>query len=230
MTQPQEQVNVTDTTAKLTELTVGVADLLGAIAYGELAAFEQLSRDSASAPNLAGRAALARMAAAEMAHYDLVADYLTRFGIDVEAAMQPYRTSFDAFHKIVVAKNWYESIIEAYVGDGLAADLYRELGNALDPETRDLINTVLADTGHADFAQREISAAVADDRILRDKLTLWCRRLLGEALTQAQYVVAERDDLATLMITAYGDMSGIAVLFKTLQQRHTKRMSALGLG
>jgi hypothetical protein len=34
----------------------------------------------------------------------------------------------------------------------------------------------------------------------RSRLALWSRRLLGEAITQAQYVLAQRDELVDLVV------------------------------
>ena len=52
-------------------------DLLGALAYGELTAFDRLAEDARMAPTLSGRAALCEMAAVEIGHYRLLADRIT---------------------------------------------------------------------------------------------------------------------------------------------------------
>jgi hypothetical protein len=206
-----------------------VVDLLGVLAYGELTAFDRLADDARLAPTLTGRAALAGMAAAEIGHYQRVRERLTELGADAETAMRPFVEVFDTFHATTAPSTWLEGLVKAYVGDGIAADFYREVAEFLDASTRELVLEVLADTGHADFAVREVRAAVAADPALSGRLSLWARRLVGEALSQAQHVAAERDALAMLLVGGTGDLAGIAALLKRLTSAHTARMQTIGL-
>jgi hypothetical protein len=206
-----------------------VVDLLGALAYAELTAFDRLAEDARMAPTLEGRAALARMAAAEIGHHERLADRLRELGADVTAAMTPFVAALDAFHDGTRASTWLEGLVKAYVGDGLATDFYREVAAFLPQPDRALVEEVLTDTGHADFALREVRAAVAADPTLSGRLALWARRLVGEALTQSQAVIAEHDDLADLIITGTGDLAGVGELLNRLTTAHSRRMRALGL-
>jgi len=209
--------------------TEGVIDLLGVLAYGELTAFDRLAVDARLAPTIAGRAALADMAVAELSHFRRLAGRLQELGVDPEAAMRPFIAPLDAFHDSTRPANWLESLVKAYVGDGIAADFYREIAGVLDDSTRDLILDALSDTGHAEFVVREVRAAIAADPSQAGRLALWARRLVGEALSQAQRVAADRDALIMLLVQGSGDITGIAALIKRVTSAHAVRLTELGL-
>ena len=206
-----------------------VIDLLGVLAYAELTAFDRLAEDARLAPTLDGHAALARMAAAEVAHHGRLTARLRELGVSPAEAMAPFVAPLDAFHDGTRASTWLEGLVKAYVGDGLAADFYREVAAFLPQPDRALVQEVLADTGHADFALREVRAAIVADPKVAGRLALWARRLVGEALTQSQAVIAEHDELADLIISGTGDLGGVGQLLTRLTTAHTARMQALGL-
>ena len=113
--------------------------------------------------------------------------------------MLPFTAALDAFHARTAPSDWLEGLVKAYVGDGIAADFYRAVAELVDPQTRDLVLRVLADTGHAEFVIARVRAAIAADPQVAGRLALWARRLVGEALAQAYRVVADRRPLAALL-------------------------------
>ncbi len=88
---------------------------------------------------------------------------------------------------------------------------------------------VLADTGHAAFAVDRVRAAIASDPTVAGRLALWARRLVGEALVQAQRVAVDREALAALIAGGVGDLATVGRLLARLTQRHSDRMAQLGL-
>ncbi|MBH0775725.1 ferritin-like fold-containing protein [Nocardia bovistercoris] len=207
----------------------GVADLFAVLAYGEISAFYRLAEEAKLSPTLRGKVAVAKMAAAEMAHFETLEAALASTGADIFDAMAPFVRALDAYHASTDPSTWLESMVKFYVGDGIAADFYTEIAGALSPEVAAVVQDVLAETSHSEFVVEEVRKAVAVSRSERDRLTLWGRRLLGEAITQAQYVMAQRDELTDLVLTATGDLNGIAELFERMQTSHAERMAVLGL-
>ena len=212
---------------------VAVVDLLGAIAYGELSAFERLAEDSKLAPTLEDKMALAGMASAEFGHLAKLMERLRNLDADPFAAMAPFRTPIDDFHRHTAPRNWLEGLIKAFVGDGLAADFDREVGAFLDQDTRALIDSSMVDGGHAAFVVERVRGAIEADPRVAGRLALWGRRLMGEALSQAQRVVAERDGLSALLAGTEDrpgmDLASISKMFSRLTERHVERMAELGL-
>ncbi|WP_330185356.1 ferritin-like domain-containing protein [Nocardia sp. NBC_01503] len=216
--------------ARIAATHPGVADLFAVLAYGEISAFYRLAEEAKLSPSLRGKVAVAKMAANEMGHFETLEKALAERGADVFDAMAPFVRALDAYHASTDPSTWLESMVKFYVGDGIAADFYTEIAGALAPEVAAVVRDVLAETSHSEFVIEEVRTAVAQNRSERDRLTLWGRRLLGEAITQAQYVMAQRDELTELVLTATGDLNGIATLFEHMQDSHAERMRVLGLG
>ena len=213
----------------------GMVDLFGLLAYAELVAFLRLSSDAALAPTLEDKAALSGMAVAEFGHFRALRGELARRGAEPEQAMKPFVEPLDEFHARTAPSDWLESLVKAYVGDGIAADFYRAIAELLDPQARALVLEVLADTGHAGFVTSRVRAAIEADPAVAGRLALWARRLVGEALAQAHRVVAERPPLAILIAGSInereqqGGQGEIGRMFARLTDAHDQRMAALGL-
>lgn len=210
----------------------GIIDLLGAVGYGEISAFERLSDDSRLAPGLEDKVALQGMASAQYAKVSPIVARLGELGADPYAAMEPFREAIDSFHAHTAPSDWWESLVKAYVGDGLANDFYREVAGYLDGETKDLVLSTLEDSGRTEFVVDRVRAGIEADHVIAGRLALWGRRLMGEAFSQAQRVVADRDAIAELIgggrIPGL-DLATVAGMFERIIRRHIERMNRLGL-
>ena len=216
-----------------------VTDLLGVLAYAELIAFERLAYDARMAPTLEDKAALAGLATAEFGHFQLIERHLHGLSVSAEKAMAPFVEPIETFHAKTAPSDWAESLVKAYVGDGIAADFYREIARLLDPATRAIVLEVLANTGHAEFAVERVRQAIEADPTIAGRLALWGRRIVGEALAQAQAVCAERDALVTLLVGGVpgaapagaggSDLGELTRTFARITDAHMARMAALGL-
>lgn len=211
-----------------------VIDLLGVVSYGEISAFERLAEDAKLAPTIQDKMALATMAAGELGKVAALHERISALGGDPFEAMAPFNRAVDAFHRHTAPADWLEGLVKAYVGDGLANDFYREIAAFLDPVTRDLIVASLDDdSGHAAFVIERVRAVIAAEPTVGGRLALWGRRLMGEALTQAQRVAADRDSLTALLTGGVDrpglDLAALGRMFARITERHAARMSELGL-
>ncbi len=87
------------------------------------------------APSLTDTAALGDVAAAEYAHFQLVRDRIRRSGRRPRGGDGPFVEALDAWHAQTQPGDWYEALVKAYVGTGLAGDFYRVAARRVDEET-----------------------------------------------------------------------------------------------
>src|SRR6201997_73843 len=207
----------------------GVNELFAELGYGEIPASYRLTGEARMAPDLRGRISMASMAAAEMQHYELLRDALERRGVDVVPAMSKYVSALENYHRLTMPSTWLEALVKTYVGDALAADLYLEIADGLPDEIAGVVRAALAETGHSQFVVAQVRAAVTSSGKQRSRLALWSRRLFGEAITQAQYVLAEHDELGDLVASGPGGLGHLSAFFARLQNTPDRRMRDLGL-
>lgn len=161
--------------------------------------------DSDLAPTLTLKSSMAGSAHTEHAVLVPSKDMGAR-GIDAEAAMAP----FDAVRGLPrahEAPGLIEGLVKAFVGDGIAKDFYREMSAFVDDETRAVMGLALDDERDPVVARR---ARHPENRPHgRRRLSPWGRRLLGEALSQAQAVAVERDAMSALLVGGGVDLAEV---------------------
>ena len=147
--------------------------------------------------------------------------------------MAPFRRPLEEFHSHTAPSDWLEGMVKAFVGDGIAMDFYREVAAYVDEDTRELVERVCDDLGQSAFIVERVRGAIAEDPRVAGRLALWGRRLVGEALSQAQRVAAERDGLSALLVGGVdrpgADLAEMGRMLARLTENHSRRMSALGL-
>lgn len=210
-----------------------MSSLLGVLAYGELMAFFDVARVAEMAPTVQAQQELGALAAREYSVYERLSAQLREMGVEPAEAMQPFHEPFDNWHARITPADWHEGLMKIYAGSAIATDFYRELTDVLDGKTAEAIREALPDDQQAALARTALLQAISDDERLAGRLALLGRRMMGEALSQAQLVALVNDDLLDLVMdrgTGRGfDLIGFQQLLGRLGEKHTRRMEALGL-
>jgi len=217
-----------------------LTELLGVVAYGELAGFFRIAADAELAPSMAESIRMAELADIEFRHYALISAHIKSLGVEPEVAMAPFVAAFDGYHERTKPANWFEGLVKAYVGDSIATDFNLEIANLLPPESRAVILMTADSSSHIEFAVSRLKVAISNDERLRGRLALWARRLVGEAIAQAQYLAVEHEGLFDLIngTATKNAISGesnetlgldLGRVFIRLTEKHTHRMERLGL-
>ncbi len=159
-------------------MNVALVQVLGAVAYGELKAYEGARADAEAASDPALRRRHRKVAAEELRHHKGFVARLEAMGADPERAMAPFRAPLDRYH----GRGADDPVTEAvfgYLGEGVADDLLHWLRTVVDAETASFIDGVIADeVGHEAAAADDLRAVLDAVPGARARATAAARRML----------------------------------------------------
>ncbi|MDR5698931.1 ferritin-like fold-containing protein [Agromyces aerolatus] len=230
------------TRVDFTELVPEPIAFLGQAAHIQLETFEALAKAVASAPTLGAKEGLSAAAGVALRkHHALIAE-LRRAGAEPVEVMAPFTPVTDRFREAVARADWYELLLTIHVTAGMLDDFFARLAAGLPNELAGRVRAILerrgADErgvegrgadgrgvdgrGVDDVLRRELERAIAEQPGLADRLALWGRSLVGDALLVA------RSALRAAEPPGRGD-EDVEPVFTELIAEHTRRMDALGL-
>ena len=201
-------------------MNTALVQVLGAIAYGELKAYEGAKADAADAPDEATRKRYRKVAAEELRHHKGFVARLDALGADPERAMAPYRAPLDTYHGRAPGDPVDEALM-GYLGEGIADDLLTWLRKVVDPDTAAFIDTVIADE-----VEHE-AAAAADLRAVLDSPA--ARRRAGRAAQKMLLHMLRSGGQGAGPMLAFLRLGRPADLLAAILGGHARRMRAVGL-
>jgi hypothetical protein len=201
-----------------------VAEVLGALSYGERVAHRRAEESVALAPDDRTRRGQQHVADRERENASLISARLRELGS--EDMEEPFRPFFEAFFQRTEPSDWLEAQAFHYVGDALVRDLADALLPVLDPVSAEVVRRALSDRDDQEsFALDEITRSLSEDPSAADRLAHYSRRVIGEALTQTRRALDQTDALRSLL----GGEEGEKRLLLELLQRHRVRLDRMGI-
>lgn len=195
-----------------------LSQLLGLSAYATISAQARLAKDADQAPKAFEHVAMARMSGAAWRAFERIEKRAETEKIDIIRAVERYEGILDDLDARTRPTTWWERLTKTYVGVGIFTDAMRQLAlGAGEEEMAKAVN----DFGHGDWVRERIEPYTAADEQLRARLSLWTRRVGGEALGLVRAFIFTNPDLV-------GNLEADAVM-EELSRAHRERLQAIHL-
>lgn len=222
------------TTVDEERLRLATVELLGAVTYGQLRAFQVTAAAIAVAPDARSADQLADFAVREHEAYVVLRDHLVAETDLAAAVIDRQKTVFDAYFDAVPVDDWRSACVFFTVGLPIAADFSREVAPTLESRTADVVVRALAERAPFEewaLQQLQDQMGTEDDVAAVRHLVA---DMLGRALTGYQGAMADTDALQVLLLQAgeTEDDEGEALVRRVavrVLEEHRRRMHALGI-
>jgi hypothetical protein len=158
-----------------------------------------------------------------MDRYRRLREVLKDYVEDVPAALAGPRDRLATHLDRMESARWYEGVGTAYVVTGFTRDFWHRLAEGFAPEVTSLLHDILADTGDEDLMAGVLERFLAVDARYYSRLSLWCRRLVGDT------ILICRDGLAEASMAQADAEVRLEPVLTDVVALHTKRLDRLGL-
>lgn len=214
-------------------------ELVGFAAYLRLRLFVEVAQHVWGTPRLSDAQRLLErslhIAEQEKALVKLGHD---RWGLTPGQLMGPFDGCFDSFLLRTKPENWWEGLLRPLVVHGVSRDMIRLLSRGLPPADARIILGIFADDD-ADYqvGVNLVRDAVSADPRLGARLSLWGRRVVGEAFGIGSDLMKKFPNLGELLVKANDDAAPGSLNLKAamhtsigeLSEEHKNRMEQMGL-
>ena len=141
-------------------------------------------------------------------------------GLDLPAAAGEYSGLFDDLDARTRPSTWWERSVKTYVTLGVISDMLLQIS-----ELHDLFGEEAGpwDLGQGEWVRLHLAALTAQDEQLAARLSLWARRVAGEALGLVRSTLFTHPELAT------HDPDTVDAIVAWVTKRHNERMAEIGL-
>jgi hypothetical protein len=149
----------------------------------------------------------------------LLEDYVE----DVPTALTGPRERLATHLDRMESARWYEGVGTAYVVTGFTRDFWHRLAEGFAPDVTALVHDILADTGDEDLMAEVLERFLAVDTRYSSRLSLWCRRLVGDTMLIC------REGLSQASLAAADAEVRLEPVLTDVVALHTQRLDRLGL-
>lgn len=191
----------------------------------ELALVAKAGRVLEQAPTLKARTELAEVVRVHASRAGAFARILDGEGVEPADAISPFAESIDQFSRAIQGADWYEQVLAIHVVSGLLEDFFVAIVSGLPDDDQDAMLRVLRGENAHPHLVRLLRDSIEATPRLSDRMAVWGRRLVGDALLQMYLAVNGPDETGR----AVPSQKRLEPAFNDIVASHTRRMDELGL-
>ena len=204
-------------------LTPPAADFLASACVIQLTAASELAVVSSEAWSAEDADALMVASGMAMDRYRALRALLADYDKDVSGALATPRHKLSGHLERLVTTRWYERVGTIYVVSGLTRDFWLLLAGGLPKALQARVTEILRDGGDEELLAGVLERMLQVDARYVSRLSLWARRLVGDAMLVC------KDGLAEAIVSADDAVARLEPIFTDVLADHTSRLERVGL-